>query len=159
VTAGVAARVFPGRAEQARQARRWVRAQAAACALAADDMELAVGELFSNAVRHTRSAVAGGTVTVAVVAVAGGVIVHVHDLGAGGGRVPCAGLALVPSSDSRGLRLGGRGLRRVAAGCAEGGAVPAVWCPDGGVGDPAVAAGGCCIWCRLQAAAGCEANR
>jgi serine/threonine-protein kinase RsbW len=159
VTAGAAARVFPGRAEQAGRARRWVRAQAAACVFAADDMDLAVGELFANAVRHTRSAVAGGTVTVAVVAVAGGVIVHVHDLGADGG-VPCAGLALGPSGDGRGLRPDGRGLRLVAAVCTEWGAVPAAWCPAGGVGDPAaVAAGGCCIWCRLQAAASVRAER
>jgi anti-sigma regulatory factor (Ser/Thr protein kinase) len=143
-----AARVFPGRRECTREARRWVRTHAAAaCPAAAEEAETGAGELFPNAVRHTRSGAAGGTVTVAVTASRDGVTVHVHDLGADGGQLPCPG----PSGDSRGLATSGRGLLIVAAISAEWGTTPAVWCPAGGHGDPAAAAGGCCTWFRLAA--------
>jgi serine/threonine-protein kinase RsbW len=138
----VAVRVFPGRAEQAGEARRWVRAllgAAGTCAVA--DAVLAAAELFSNAVVHTRSGLRGGTVTVAVT---GDGTVHVHDLGSGWGARPGP---VARRGDLLGTR--GRGLPVVARVCAGWGTVPAARCPAGGLGDPAVTAGGCCVWCRL----------
>lgn len=143
-----AARVFPGRAEQAGEARRWVRVLAAgAGVLAAGDAELAVGELFANAVVHTRSGADGGKVAVVVVPDDGGAAVHVHDQGAAGRAA-----GLVPSGGGGGLPVSGRGLLIVAAVCAGWGTGPAAGCPHAGADDPAVAAGGCCTWCRLPAA-------
>jgi len=140
----VAVRVFPGLPSQARQARRWVRALvSASCALAADDAQLATGELFANAVVHTRSGAPGGLVTVAVT---GDGVIHVHDQGADGTQ-PHAGLAA--ALEDRGLPVvSGRGLGIVAAVCAGWGSLPAAECRAGGVGDPAAQPGGRCTWCR-----------
>src|SRR6266700_3902942 len=92
----VAVRVFAGRAEQSGEARRWVRALVCAAGTGlVDEAVLAVGELFGNAVVHTRSGLRGGTVTVAVT---GGGVLHVHDLGSGGGWLACAGLMMARSS-------------------------------------------------------------
>jgi anti-sigma regulatory factor (Ser/Thr protein kinase) len=140
-----AVRVFPGLAGQVREARRWVRALAAAAGVAdPGDPELVVSELVSNAVLHTRSGGGGGKVTVAVTA--GGVI-HVHDYGTAG---PCPGLAGSPAVSSARDDFG-RGLAVVAALSAGLAHLPAAWCPAGGPDDPAVRAGGCCTCCRSAA--------
>jgi anti-sigma regulatory factor (Ser/Thr protein kinase) len=142
-----AARVFPGRAEHARDVRGWARSLTeAACGPAADDVVLAAGELFANAITHSRSGQAGGLVTVIVIAGPDGAEVHVHDQGADGGQVPHMVLDTVPPA-----RESGRGLRIVASVAGEWDAGPAAWCPQAGTGDPAVAAGGCCAWCRIPA--------
>lgn len=141
----VAVRVFPGRAEEAGQARRWVRALTAVfCAVAADDSELVVAELFANAIRHTRSGAPGGLVTVAVT---GDGVIHVHDQGTAGSS-PCAGLTDGWPADGSPLADSGRGLGIVAAVCAGWGCMPAARCPAAGPGDPAAQDGGCCAWCR-----------
>jgi anti-sigma regulatory factor (Ser/Thr protein kinase) len=142
----VAVRVFPGQADQVRQARRWVRDLAlAASPEAAADAELVAAELFANAVLHTASGAAGGTVTVAVTADG---IIHVHDLGLPGG-LPCPGLpGLRQPLDGR-LPECGRGLLIVAAlstGCVH---PPAARCPATGPGDTAAA--GCCTRCHPAA--------
>jgi anti-sigma regulatory factor (Ser/Thr protein kinase) len=51
-------RVFPGRPDQVRQARRFVARALAGCP-AADDAVLCVSELASNAIQHTRSGQGG----------------------------------------------------------------------------------------------------
>lgn len=143
------ARVFPGRLEQTGHARAWVRALAAvACPAAADDAELAVAELAANAIAHTRSGRPGGTFTVTVGAGPDGVIIHVHDLGTGDGRVPGPRRA---ADDSDGLAEGGRGLPIVIALSAACGTRPVARCPATEPGDPAAGAGGGCAWCRLDA--------
>ena len=148
-----AVRVFPGRAEEAGEARRWVRVLAmAACVLVADDAEIAAGELFANAVRHTRSGGVGGKVTAVVARYGEMVTVHMHDQGTCDDRVPHP----AGSGDERDLRLSGRGLQIVAAVCVRWGTVPATWCPYAEADDPAVAAFGRCTWCRLPVAAGRE---
>ena len=145
MTGPVAVRVFPGCAEEARQARRWVRVLVAvSCAPAADVAELAAGELFANAIRHTRSGVPGGKVTIAVTADG---VIHVHDQGTAGG-LPCAGLAAGWPADGSLLADSGRGLSIVAALCAGWGCLPAARCPAAGPDDPAAQDGGCCAWCQ-----------
>jgi serine/threonine-protein kinase RsbW len=138
----VAVRVFPGLAEQAAEARRWVRALAAhRGGLDPDAVELIAGELFANAVLHTRSGQVGGKVTVAVTADG---VVHVHDCGTAG---PCPGLAGGPAADGGWREESGRGLEIVAALSAGLAHLPAAWCPAGGPDDPE-GAGGCCTCCR-----------
>lgn len=141
----VAVRVFPGQAGQAGQARRWVRALvSAAGVLRTADAELAAGELFANAVRHTRSGTRGGMVAVAVTADG---VIHVHDQGDGSGQPGARMTALLPGNED--LPAGGRGLAIVAALCAGWGCMPANRCRAAGPGDPAAATeGGCCVWCR-----------
>jgi anti-sigma regulatory factor (Ser/Thr protein kinase) len=144
---GVAVRVFPGRADQAAHARRWVRALAApAGPVACEDAELVLAELFANAIRHTRSGDAGGTVTVAVTADG---VIHVHDLGTTS-QPPHPGLAAAAPAGARLLEVSGRGLPIVAVLCPEWEARPAAQCPAAGPGDLAAQAGGCCIACRPQ---------
>ena len=141
----VALRVFPGRADQAAQARRWVRRLAAeAGTLACEEAELVVTELFANAVQHTRSGDEGGTVTVAVTADG---VIHVHDLGTTG-QPACPELAAAAPSEPRLLEASGRGLLIVAALCPERESRPAAQCPAAGPDDPAASGGGCCIGCR-----------
>jgi anti-sigma regulatory factor (Ser/Thr protein kinase) len=143
----VAVRVFPGQAEQAPHARRWVRALAlAANSGAADDAELVLAELFTNAVLHTASGTRGGTVTVAVTADG---VIHVHDLGMTGG-LPCPGLTRPRPPRDGHLRESGQGLLLVAAMSTGWVHLPAARCPAAGPGDTA-AAGGCCTWCHPAA--------
>jgi anti-sigma regulatory factor (Ser/Thr protein kinase) len=147
MTGPLAVRVFPGQASQAAEARHWVRGLASpAGALACEDAALAVTELFANAVRHTRSGDAGGTVTVAVTADG---VIHVHDLGTTG-QPGCPVLATAAPGGLRLLEVSGRGLPIVAALCPERESRPAAECPAAGPGDPAALAGGCCIACRPQ---------
>lgn len=114
------ARSFPGRPDQAAQARRFVRFLLAGTSCA-DEAELIVSELAGNALRHTRSGGPGGRfiveVTVARSPLPGraGVLVAVHD--EGGGDVPQAGAV---DGDRAGVVDGdveenGRGLAIVAA--------------------------------------------
>jgi anti-sigma regulatory factor (Ser/Thr protein kinase) len=143
-----AVRVFPGQADQVPHARRWVRDLAlAASAGAADEAELVLAELFTNAVLHTASGTQGGTVTVAVTADG---VIHVHDLGMTG-TAPCPGLpGPARPADGR-LPECGRGLLIVAAlstGCVH---LPAARCPVAGPGDTAAQAVGCCTRCHPAA--------
>jgi anti-sigma regulatory factor (Ser/Thr protein kinase) len=143
----VAVRVFPGHAEQVRQARQWARALAlATCATAADDAELVTAELFANAILHTASGTKDGTVTVAIAA--NGVI-HVHDLGMPG-KQACPGLPSPRQPQDGLLPESGRGLLLVAALSTGWVHLLASRCPATGPGD-ATAAGGCCTWSRPQA--------
>jgi anti-sigma regulatory factor (Ser/Thr protein kinase) len=153
----VAVRVFPGLAGQAREARRWVRALGSyRGGLDPDVAELAVAELFANAVLHTRSGDEGGKVTVAVTADG---VIHVHDYGTAG---PCPGLAAGPPAEGDPREDFGHGLQIVAALGTGPAHLPAAWCPAAGPDDPAVEAGGCCTCCRLaplpQAAPGAAAQ-
>lgn len=135
--AGLAVRVFRGLLDQGREARRWVRAQVPPGG--ADETELAAGELFANAVLHTRSGGPDGTVTVII---ASDGTLHVHDLGTAG---PC------PARDGwpPGREGFGRGLVIAAAlgtGLAH---IPAATCPATAPAAP----GGCCTTWRPPAQA------
>jgi anti-sigma regulatory factor (Ser/Thr protein kinase) len=144
----VASLVLPGRPEQVAGARRRVAALAAAWGAAADVASLVAGELIANAIVHTRSGQAGGTVAVAVVLARDGVTVHVHDQGIDRGQVPAP---RPPADDGDGLAENGRGLPIVIAVSTGCGTCPAVRCPVSVTTDPAASAGGCCTWCRLPA--------
>lgn len=104
-------REFPGTADQARAARRFVRQLLDGCSLI-DDVLLAVDELVTNALHHTRSGRAGGRFTVEVRRIAAQVIVCVAD--EGGPTEPRA-LAQADPGDLDALRETGRGLHTVAA--------------------------------------------
>jgi anti-sigma regulatory factor (Ser/Thr protein kinase) len=141
--APVAVRVFSGVPAQASQVRRWVRALAPACGLEADVAELAVSELFANAVLHTRSGQAGGKVTVAVTADG---ILHIHDYGTAG---PCPGLIAGPKAGGDPREDFRRGLTLVTALSVWMAHLPAARCSAAGPDDPAAMAGGCCTCCLL----------
>jgi len=147
----VAAWLSPGLPEHVPGVRHWARAVAAAWGAHACDAGLVVTELVTNAIRHTRSGLPGGTVTVAIAGGWDGVTVHVHDLGADPRPERRPRLAAV---DGDGLADGGRGLLIVAAAGERWGMIPAAWCPVWGPGDPAAEAGGSCTWCHLAAGAG-----
>ncbi|MEU9884454.1 ATP-binding protein [Sphaerisporangium sp. NPDC051011] len=78
-------RIFPGRLDQVREARRFVRFLLADDPRA-DDAELIVSELAGNALRHTRSGLATGRFTVEVVLddSAAGILLTVYDHGGTG---------------------------------------------------------------------------
>ena len=142
----VAARMFPGCPEQVTAARRWAEALAGAWGAAGADAGLAVSELVTNALQHTRSGQPRGMITVAIAADPGGVTIHVHDLGASNGQVP----RLRPTTvDLDGLADSGQGLQIVAAIGVEWGYAPAARCAAEGPDNPVADAGGCCTWCRL----------
>ena len=143
----LAVQVLPGRLQYAPVARRWVGELTAAAGCAPGDPQLAAAELFANAVRHTRSGTPGGVVTVIVATGPGGAVVHVHDQGADGGQVPYARLG-----QDAGSAESGRGLRLVAAISVHWASGPAAWCRQAAPGDPAVAAGGCCVCCHVPSA-------
>jgi anti-sigma regulatory factor (Ser/Thr protein kinase) len=138
----VAVWVAPGRAEYVAAARRWAQSVAAAWGMAGTEVGLAVSELVTNAVLHTRSGRPGGTVMVAVAGGWDSVTVHVHDLGNESGQVPRPRQAAADAD-------GGRGLRLVIAVSTDWGIIPAAWCPVQRADDPAADTGGCCTWCRL----------
>lgn len=98
---------FPAVGGQAGPVRRWVRAAVLryAGAATADSAEVAVAELFANAMQHSRSGKPGGTVLVIVACGPGGVSVHVHDQGAAHGAVPRPRDAGHDAEDGRGLRI------------------------------------------------------
>jgi serine/threonine-protein kinase RsbW len=144
----VATLVLPGRPEHVADARRRVAALAAAWGAAADVASLVASELIANAIVHTSSGQAGGTVAVAVVLTRDGVTVHVHDQGIDSIRVPAP---RPPADDREGLAESGRGLSIVIAVSAGCGTNPAARCPVSVATDPVAGAGGCCTWCRLPA--------
>jgi transcriptional regulator with XRE-family HTH domain len=81
---GAWSRVFPGRADQVREARAFLRAILADCPVA-DAALLVCSELAANSVQHSRSGQPGGTFTVsAEIRPGAGVWVEVQDDGAGG---------------------------------------------------------------------------
>jgi serine/threonine-protein kinase RsbW len=73
-------RVFPGAAEQGSQARGFVRSLLSGHPLL-DDIVVVAAELFSNAVRHSRSALPGGLVLVEIRRWRRGVALTVVDQG------------------------------------------------------------------------------
>ncbi|MDH2429713.1 ATP-binding protein [Sphaerisporangium sp. TRM90804] len=113
-------RAFPGRADQASEARRFVRFLLGST-LFADDAELIVGELAGNAIRHTRSGPPDGRFTVEITltsarheplttpATAVNVLITVYDLGGGG-----TPLSTVPDRRDS-CEESGRGLAIVTA--------------------------------------------
>ena len=134
----VLAHTFPGTAAQAAVARHWVQAAAARMAGpdAADLAELAVSELFTNALRHSRSGRPGGTITVIITCGPDGVTVHVHDQGAAGGVVP-------RPRDAGDEAESGRGLLIVQELSAAWGTRPGAECSDADAGRPAAGSGRC----------------
>ncbi|MFG2005830.1 ATP-binding protein [Spirillospora sp. NPDC048911] len=98
-------RTFPGRPEEARQARSFLRALLPTHP-GLDDMLQVVDELVVNAIRHTRSGEAGGTFRVRVLTDAACIAVSVIDEGGPGRPVRRA---------PGGLAESGRGLALVAA--------------------------------------------
>ncbi|MFC5747979.1 ATP-binding protein [Actinomadura rugatobispora] len=97
-------RTFPGRAEQARAARGFVRCLLASCPYL-DDVLLATGELVGNALRHSKSGQEGGAFTVEILRGCGGLVVAVADQGG-------PGEPAIPDSDQ--LDESGRGLLTIA---------------------------------------------
>jgi anti-sigma regulatory factor (Ser/Thr protein kinase) len=77
------ATVFPGgpQGPAASRARRRIRAMLEPHGVDTDDAETAFGELFANAVTHTRSGAPGGIVGVSVFDVGGALRVEVIDQG------------------------------------------------------------------------------
>ena len=140
----LAVAVMPGSGACVPFVRQWVRAVAALAGCAGDELELAVAELVTNAVRHSRSGGAGGVVTVIVAAGPGAAVLHVHDQGTATGQVPH-----IKTGRAARLRQSGRGLRLVAAICEHWAAGPAAHCPQAPPGDPAVTAGGYCVCCHI----------
>src|SRR5215475_289588 len=84
----LAAAVMPGSSEYLPFVRQWVAALAATAGCASGELELAAAELYTNAVRHSRSGAAGGEIAVIVSVGPGGASLHVHDQGADGGQEP-----------------------------------------------------------------------
>ncbi|GAB3210347.1 ATP-binding protein [Marinactinospora thermotolerans] len=118
-------RIFPGRPEQCREARLWIRGLVRPFGTVADAVELVTSEFFGNAIRHTASGDVGGEVTVVLAGLGRGVVyLEVADQGAGTGPVR----AQLPSPG----RTGGRGLYLAEALSTAWGRHPA----DGSPGDP-----------------------
>jgi serine/threonine-protein kinase RsbW len=80
-------RVLPGTADSASAARLMARQLLGDGDPAAETVMLLVSELVTNAIVHSRSGAAGGTVTVALCPVSAGVLVQVRD--DGGPSEPC----------------------------------------------------------------------
>jgi anti-sigma regulatory factor (Ser/Thr protein kinase) len=72
---------IPGRAEQVRAARMFVAKALGELGASTDTAVLLTSELVTNAIRHSNSRAAGGTVTVIVLETADGVRVEVTDNG------------------------------------------------------------------------------
>ena len=144
VVIALAAAVMPGSGDYVPFVRQWVGALPAITGYPGGELELAVAELFTNAVRHSRSGDTGGEVTVIVATGPAGAVIHVHDQGAGAGQVPH-----IKAQRAAGLRQSGRGLCIIEAISVQWAAGPAACCPQAPPDDPAVAAGGCCVWCHI----------
>jgi anti-sigma regulatory factor (Ser/Thr protein kinase) len=136
--------VMPGARDYVPFVRQWVGALPATVGYPGGELELAAAELFTNAVRHSRSGDTGGQATVIVGAGPRGAVVHVHDQGSGTGQVPH-----IKTQRAGGLRQSGRGLCIIEAISVQWAAGPAARCPQAPPGDPAVTAGGCCVWCYI----------
>jgi anti-sigma regulatory factor (Ser/Thr protein kinase) len=98
-----------GRPERVRVARAFIEGVLGPGHPCGDDAVLLASELFGNSLRHSRSALPGGTVTVTVTARAGGVRVEVADRSGIG--VPEPRAAEADAEDGRGLEL----VERMAA--------------------------------------------
>ncbi len=136
--------VMPGSGDYVPVVRQWIGALPATAGYPGGELELAAAELFTNAVRHSRSGDTGGQATVIVATGARGAVIHVHDQGAGAGQVPH-----IKAQRAAGLRQSGRGLHIIEAISVHWAAGPAARCPQAPPDDPAVAAGGCCVWCHI----------
>jgi anti-sigma regulatory factor (Ser/Thr protein kinase) len=102
-------RAFPGVPEQGVQARGFVQTLLSGHSLL-DDIVVVAAELFSNAVRHSRSALPGGLVVVEIRRWRRGVALAVVDQGGPGEPTPR------PADETADpLCEGGRGLAVVAA--------------------------------------------
>lgn len=140
----LAAAVMPGSGDYVPFVRQWVGALPAIAGYPGGELELAAAELFTNAVRHSRSGDTGGEVTVIVATGPAGAVIHVHDQGADIGQVPH-----MKAQRAAGLRQSGRGLCIIEAISVQWAAGPAACCPQAPPDDPAVTAGGCCVWCHI----------
>ena len=125
--------MLPGVPESVREARTVVRSYLGADP-AAEVAALAVSELATNAIAHTRSGLPGGTFAVSVHRGDGGVVVSVRDAGARGAPVLTEP---TPRAEH------GRGLRVIAALAEDWGTEAlasgrATWCR--------IAAGGRAVW-------------
>lgn len=123
---------------------------------AADLAELAVSELFTNAVLYTRSGRPGGTVTVIISGGHGGVEVHLHDLGAVGSAVPRPRHAIDAAGE---MAEGGRGLLLVESVSAEFGVQRVADCRHSDADALATARSGSCVRFCLASLAGRRAGR
>lgn len=107
MTAGTALRAsltIPGQAERVRYARRFVTRAMGDGHPCAEVAALLATEVVTNSVQHSGSGLPGGTVTVTVTDIPGGVRVEVLD--AGGASVPhVRGTVGVDAEGGRGLRL------------------------------------------------------
>src|ERR1700729_2923924 len=80
---------IPGRPEQVATARAFVARTLSSHQVGADDdtATLLTSEIVTNAVRHTKSGVDGGTVTIVVIGVPQGLLVEIIDGGSAGSPV------------------------------------------------------------------------
>lgn len=101
---------IPGRPEQAATARAFVARTLGDGCPHTDTATLLTSELVTNSLRHSRSRCEGGTVTVTLIAVPGGVRVEVIDDGG-----PAAPTLSSSPGERPGLAEGGRGLHLVQA--------------------------------------------
>jgi anti-sigma regulatory factor (Ser/Thr protein kinase) len=110
VSAARTRRVFPGRPESAGAARDWVASFLPGCPVL-DDIVLCTSELVTDALRYSRSPLAGGRVTVQVDATAGSVRIEVTG----------QGTAAAGAAAARGLGAGWPIVRELADDCGEDG--------------------------------------
>jgi anti-sigma regulatory factor (Ser/Thr protein kinase) len=101
---------IPGRPEQAAAARAFVTRTLGDDCPHTDTAILLTSELVTNSLLHSRSRREGGTITVTLVAVPGGIRVEVVDEGA-----PAPPTLISSRRERAGLAEGGRGLQLVQA--------------------------------------------
>lgn len=106
-----AALIIAGRPDQAALLRRRVSALSALPPLAREAAQELAGEVFNNAITHTRSGLAGGEVIVSVHRLPGRVQVKITDQGPIGEDTVTTPCVRPPDP----LRVGGLGMRLVAA--------------------------------------------
>jgi anti-sigma regulatory factor (Ser/Thr protein kinase) len=137
-------RYFTGTPQNAAGARQWAAQVASNRAPNLTDLvKLCVSELFTNAIRHSRSGQSGGTVAVLVASVCGATVVHVHDQGHPGVSIP---QPRRQDSSSTTPAEGGHGLVLVRLTSAEFGSQPVRSCEFADETGPGVAAAGWCVW-------------
>ncbi|MGD0699830.1 MAG: ATP-binding protein [Trebonia sp.] len=136
-TAILGSATVPGRPEEVSGARAFVARTLSAVgktpAVDADTATLLTSELVTNAILHTASGAAGGTVTIVVVDVEDGVLIEVVDDGSAGTPVVKDDLL---TTDGHGLFLVQQltaqwGYLRDAAGTTVWFHLPSDWSPDG----------------------------
>lgn len=133
ITVVLGSLTIPGRPEQVSRARRFVAALAGPEGPTAETAALLTSELVTNAVLHTSSGREGGTVTVVVIDVPGGLLVEVVDDGSLDGGPEVSGDRC--AAEGHGLFL----VEQLAArwGFLQDAAGTTVWFQLGGDGDPA----------------------